>query len=389
MQTSTKPPFLFIAIFSLLSIFTAMMLLLWLNPTASVENVPPPPQLVIDPSSLDWSRVDFASSTHWSRRDSHAVYPFNGKLWVAGGVDADDTKVNGIPVYENSTYYNDIWSSPDGLVWTKEVERANFPKIRSQSVIAFKGTLYMYGGWSPEYGVDYKTGIWRSTDGLTWEQVVAKPDYPDREGQKVFEFKNKLWLVGGVNYFAKKTFNDVWSSDDGLHWSLVTKNAPWHSRWDHDVGVFKNKLWIAGGMNFAGVGYGDVWSSEDGATWTEVTPLAPWGKRQGQEIVTYRGYMWLVSGLDSATNEGEGDTWYTADGVSWEKVPQDDKWLGREDHAVTVFQDKIWVLGGMDSEWHWNDDIWYSNFSKVPKEVLDNRRSTTAATTTATTSVAQ
>lgn len=330
-----------------------------------------PPNTVLIPESLTWHEVPKSTTTpRWSRRDSHAVYTYDGKLWVSGGIDAQDTKVNGVPVYEQSTYFNDLWSSFDGKNWKLEREHAEFPTVRSHSVVSYKGALYQYGGWSPEYGNTYAMGIWKSEDGLTWKRVVEKPDYPDREGQKVFEFKGKLWLVGGVNYFARKTYNDVWSSEDGIHWTQVTVHAPWPSRWDHDVGLFKGKMWVAGGMAQGEIGYGDVWSSEDGITWNQVTPLAPWGKRQGQEIVTYRGYMWLVTGLDAKTNEGKGDVWYTKDGIEWIKVPKDDAWLGREDQGVIVFNGAIWMLGGMDSEWNWNDDVWYTTFEE---KVIDEK----------------
>ncbi len=323
-----------------------------------VKKIPPPQHII--PSSLSW--VAATTTVRFSKRDSHAVYVFDNKLWLSGGLNSDNSKVNGVPNYEKAIYYNDIWNSTDGLTWNLVKEHAEFPVVRSHSVIFYKDALYMFGGYSPSDGLAYKNGIWRSTDGITWKKVVAKPDYPEREGQKVIEFKDKLWLIGGVNYYGRKTFNDVWWSEDALHWHLATSSAAWHSRWDNDIGVLNGKLWLAGGMNFKGVGYSDEWSSEDGINWELVTPEAAWGERQGQEIVNYGGYMWLISGLHSASNEGKGDAWYTKDGYDWKKAPDDYQWLGREDHGVIVFNDKIWVIGGMDSNWHWNNDIWYSTF---------------------------
>ena len=37
-----------------------------------------------------------------------------------------------------------------------------------------------------------------------------------RGAAEVIEFKDKLWLIGGVNQGGVK--NDVWSSEDSLHW---------------------------------------------------------------------------------------------------------------------------------------------------------------------------
>ncbi|MDD5068454.1 MAG: hypothetical protein PHS53_03230 [Candidatus Pacebacteria bacterium] len=329
----------------------------------------PTPTPEIDPSSLTWIQTK-TSAQGWPKRDSHSVFVFDNKMWVLGGLDSDASKVDGIPDYESAIYYNDIWNTSDGVNWTRVVEHADFPYIRSASVVNFKGTLYMYGGWSPHDGLQYKNGIWSSTDGIHWKKVVEKPDYPEREGQIVLEWNGKLWLVGGVDYFGRKTFNDVWSSDDGIHWGAVTTNAPWHSRWDHALGVWNGKMYIAGGMNFGGVGYSDEWSSSDGEHWDLVNATAPWGERQGQEIVNYRGLMWLIGGLHSASNEGKGDAWYSTDGIEWTKAPDDYEWKGREDHGVIVFNDKIWVMGGMDSNWNWNGDVWSSSFQIQPEIVI-------------------
>ncbi|MEI6238039.1 MAG: hypothetical protein WCP15_00715 [bacterium] len=326
----------------------------------------PAPKIVekIIPESLKWIRsVPASTSTQgFEKRDSHAVFVFDNKLWVTGGLDSDNSKNGGVPDYEKAIYYNDIWNTSDGLNWTRVKEHASYPPVRSSSIIHFKDALYMIGGWSPNDGLEYKNGIWKSTDGVNWTKVVKTPEYKDREGQKVMEFNGKLWMMGGVDYFKRITYNDVWYSDDAMHWTLATSSAPWHSRWDHDVGIMNGKLWLCGGMNFNGVGYGDEWSSKDGINWELVSELAPWGKRQGQGVVTYGNYLWLISGLDSKTNEGKGDAWFSPDGVNWTKAADDSQWLGREDHGVIIFNNKIWVLGGMDSSWHWNNDIWYSDF---------------------------
>lgn len=346
-------------------------------PMVALKKKPP-----IDPRTLQWVQTK-TNTQGWAKRDSHSFFVFQNKMWVLGGLDSDTSKVDGVPDYEKAVYYNDIWNSDDGITWTRVREHADFPPIRSASVVLFNNTLYMIGGWSPHDGLEYENGIWQSTDAVNWKKVVQKPPYPGREGQIVREFKGKLWLIGGVNYFGRKTFNDVWSSDDGIHWTVATTSAPWHSRWDHDVGIINGKLWLCGGMNFGGVGYGDEWSSDDGVHWNLVTSAAPWGARQGQGIAEVQGYMWLISGLNSATNEGSGDAWYTADGIHWQQTAFTGPWLGREDHGVVAFKGKLWVTGGMDSNWHWNGDVWYSTFQNVGDPPLPvPTASSSAATTT-------
>ena len=324
------------------------------------ENLPPKSGAnLFDPASLTWTQ---ANPAPWPKRDSQAVFIFNDKLWLTGGLDADEAKVNGLPDYSRAKYYNDIWSSEDGLNWKREKEHANYPPIRSSSIFYFKDSLFMAGGWSARDA--YRNGIWQSQDGVNWKKVISRPQYEEREGQKVLEFDGKMWLIGGVNYDKQKTFNDVWFSEDGLNWKLATSSAPWRSRWDHDIAAHKDKLWLMGGMNFNGVSYADVWSSSDGRNWELVQDNALWGKRQGLGAATFKDLMWVVSGLNAATNQGAGDAWYSSDGSAWQKTNIDGSWLGREDHAVVVFKNKIWTLGGMDSDWHWNNDVWHSDFSQ-------------------------
>lgn len=317
------------------------------------------PAIVIDPVNLTWQRA--TTTIPWANRDSHEVYEFKGKLYITSGLDANATAntIEKTANYEMAKYYNDIWSTTDGLNWKLEKEHATFPPIRSLSIVNFKGALYMMGGWSPETGLN--NGIWRSTDGVNWEQIAKKPDWEEREGQQVIEWQGKLWLLGGVNYFAgKKTFNDVWSSDDGIKWTEVTTHAPWESRWDDDIAVFDGKLWLAGGMSSVTESYDDVWSTNDGLNWTVEATSTPWGKRQGHGLINYQGKLWLIGGLGDSKQNELGQTWFTSDGRNWQKTKIDGPWLDREDHGLILWHDKIWILGGMDNEWHWNNDVWFS-----------------------------
>jgi len=311
-----------------------------------------------NPTHLNWEIA--TSSAPWPARDSHALYIFDNKIWLLGGLDATKSTRGKITNYKKANYYNDIWFSTNGIEWVRAKEHADFPPLRSVSVISFKGDLYMLGGWSPVVG--YKNGIWKSVNGLDWVKIAESPPYGDREGQKLVIFKDKLWLIGGVKYgalFTRKTFNDIWSSDDGVHWTLEASSTPWHPRWDHDAIVFKSGLWVIGGMNFGGKGYSDVWCSEDGKQWQLVTNTAPFGKRQGHGAVVFKDLMWVVGGLNAATGEGVGDAWYTSNGYDWIKTERDGLWIGREDHGVIVFKDKIWIVGGMDTSFKWHNDVWY------------------------------
>lgn len=318
------------------------------------------------PETMTWS--GFSTSTPgWEKRDSHMMYLFNDKLWLTGGLNAEEFKgPDGDPLYDQATYFNDIWNTDGEQKWTLMKKNASFPPIRSASIVNYKDTLYMLGGWSPSKG--YNNGIWTSTNGVDWKQVSVSTPFPVREGQEIIEFNDQLWLFGGVNYENKKRFNDTWTSTDGLNWIKITDTNPWAPRWDGGFAVFNDQIWLISGMSDLNTGYADIWTSVDGKNWKLITDKAPWGTLQGHTLVNYKNYLWLISGLDTKTNTENKDIWYSANGKDWEKTKYQTAWAGREDHQAEVFKNKIWITGGMTGSLHWSNETWLSNLNTRAEE---------------------
>jgi len=305
-----------------------------------------------DVEDLVWNELP---TPPWHARDSHTFFEFNGRLWVLGGLFVE-VKDGGLPDYENATYFDDIWSSADGVEWKLEKEHAAFPLVRSASVIERDGKLIMLGGWIPKRG--YDMGIWTSEDAINWKQISTSTPFEAREGQKLMNFGDKLLLTMGVNYYKHKMFNDVWVSDDGIKWTELASSTPWAGRWDGDLAVYNGRLYVAGGMASGLIGFDDVWSSADGKTWIREVEHAPFGTRQGQMLVVFKNKLLLVGGLDAKTDKGVGDVWYTEDGRNWKKLPNDGAWAGKEDQGVLVWKDSVIMVGGMDSKRVWHNDVW-------------------------------
>ena len=130
------------------------------------------------------------------------------------------------------------------------------------SVVHFKGRLWMFGG------LDYQArtflnDIWSSSDGVAWSKV-ANAAWPVRGSHTVVVYRDRLWLFGGANHIADDRstdgfLNDVWVSDDGIAWTLVTRAAPWSLRDKAGVVVFNDELSLLGGQ-----GRADVWRSSNG-----------------------------------------------------------------------------------------------------------------------------
>ncbi|HQH20219.1 MAG TPA: hypothetical protein PL093_01415 [Candidatus Pacearchaeota archaeon] len=319
-----------------------------------------------------------AANPAFSPRDSQSVFVFQDKLWLIGGLNANNAiykkqpldkiadwcryvfqgkKISNIDFYVNynqADYFNDIWSSSDGINWTREGE-APWEPSRSVSIIKFNNKLLALNGFSPKEGA--KNSIWSSLDGIHWEKQKNGLWEP-REGQQVLVFNDKLWVFGGVNYKKNKTFNDIWSSSDGINWTREGE-ALWSPRWDHSMAVFNGKIFLTGGMDLKDNVFNDEWVSSDGLHWELITSNAVWLPRQGHSLLTASDKLWLIGRLpDPQNTNDQNDVWTSTDGKNWEKFNEAVPWEGREDFGSAVFQNKIWILAGMDSHYRWRNDIW-------------------------------
>jgi hypothetical protein len=105
------------------------------------------------PENLVWAKP--VTPVPWTVRDSQTEYVWNDRLFILGGLNANEAKTGpGRVVYEKALYFNDVWYTDDGENWVQAKEHAAFPPIRSASIISFKGKLWMLGGFSPDPQID-------------------------------------------------------------------------------------------------------------------------------------------------------------------------------------------------------------------------------------------
>lgn len=317
------------------------------------------PSSLNDLSSLKWEKV--TEKAEWSGRDAHSLIVLNDKMYLLGGIEGKKEPGESVQ-YETFQHKNDVWVSDNGIDWQLVIEHAPWSERRSLPIIVFKDKMCLFGGWEQlRYG-QYKNDVWCSQDGKDWQELASNTEWSPREGHSVVFFKDKLWLLAGVDFFKKELFNDVWYSEDGIKWEQVTESAPWPKRYDQALAVFQGKLWLIGGIDEEKQPLKDVWSSEDGTNWQLVTDSPPWPARNGHVLLEYKNALWIISGWGE---NGLSDVWYTKDGLNWEKPKKKVPWSGREDHAAVVFKDSIWMMGGMADEkgnWLWKNDIWKSSF---------------------------
>jgi hypothetical protein len=125
-----------------------------------------------DPNAASWT--DLGAIQGFAPRCGAAVFVALGKLWIEGGGACD---------YSHT--YNDIWSSADGVNWTRSGTFAQW-SARMWPCIATgdAGIIWLAAGYAPtdwrntdgtltpRYGANH-SDVWYSKDGATWKQYKA------------------------------------------------------------------------------------------------------------------------------------------------------------------------------------------------------------------------
>jgi hypothetical protein len=93
--------------------------------------------------------------------------------------------------------------------------------------------------------------VWSTADGVRWEQHVEAAPWEPRQYHEVAVFDGRMWVLEG---YYRGNRNDVWYSADGVNWYEVP-NTPWKPRHAASVFVHDGALWMVAGNNMES----DVW----------------------------------------------------------------------------------------------------------------------------------
>jgi hypothetical protein len=238
---------------------------------------------------LDW-RYDGLGP--WGGTHVCGCVVFNNRMWIIGGA--------GVP---------DVWSSADGVQWTLALAQGPWGRRYKPYVVVHAGKIWLMGGFDLGDG-SYRpfNDVWSSPDGITWTRVLEHAPWEARgaiHGEVVFD--GKIWVIGGGQYWQptdpyESYFNDVWSSTNGVDWTLVTKHAPWPARLHHNIAVYADRLWVFAGHHGIDRPGGvvrllnDVWVSTDGVNWMELRGT-PWSPRHAAATYSYRGDLHFMAGF--------------------------------------------------------------------------------------------
>ena len=209
------------------------------------------PDLWNSPDGVTWTNV--GDDLPWGVRALQLVYAFKGRLWAMGG-QTMPAFVPGSP----EVFYNDVWCSEDGTRWTRVLEHAPWaPRGMSSGQVVFKDRLWILGGGTYDTPAtptrQFYNDVWSTPDGIQWTCHTEHAAWHPRQYHEVAVWDDRMWVMEGYHKDGGNR-KDVWYSDDGVNWTELP-DTPWKPRHAASLFVHQDALWMVAGNNMEP----DVW----------------------------------------------------------------------------------------------------------------------------------
>ena len=229
---------------------------------------------------------------------SHYTVAFAGHIWVIGGQNmagmSSEYHSHSFTLPDGETIlHDDVWRTRDGRHWEQVAADCPWaPRSAIGGTAVMDGKMWLIGGGTyntpgrPERL--FYNDVWSSADGVSWTCVSAHAPWEARQYHEIAVWDDKLWVMEGytaktwaaptgagpfvsstaldargretpsVHYAttgeATGNRNDCWYSADGVTWHEL-KDVPWARRHAACVFVFNDSLWMVAGNNMKS----DVW----------------------------------------------------------------------------------------------------------------------------------
>lgn len=357
-------------------------------------------------NGVSWSQV--TSSAPWGKRSEGKAIVFNGILYIMGG-------------FNGTSALGDVWSTPDGMTWTR-LSAGAWPGRTRFGLTIYNNLMWVAGGAAgaalvpPAVDPDLKySDVYSSPDGITWTRTVAQAPWVARNDFAFYtdSTNNRLHVTGGALIDAyNNAVGDSWSTTDGINWTRDSSNP---------FGVAAAPLWPVGAGQSAGSeetipasvtatggggtgqalfgftdfddddglggdditlgGYVMVSASNPGSGFTSA-PTLTFGNNAGLTPIVYEFLSGAANNgqkstkaaqvgnttyiMEFSTNNGTFDAvlWSTVDGLTFTNVglPGSGIWVSRN---MTYFSTSgaLWVIAGTDAVPNLYNDVWEITFS--------------------------
>lgn len=202
-----------------------------------------------------WTLVNQDHPVPWGPRVLHYTLVFQDKIWVLGGQTTPQF------AKADEVFYRDLWNTSDGIHWNQIEPKEPFWPQRGMigGSVVFHDRMWILGGGAYDTPKQpqrrFYNDVWSSADGIHWQEHPKAPWHP-RQYHDVAVFDGRMWVLEGWNQANRR---DVWYSADGINWHEVS-NTPWAPRHAASVFVHQDALWMVVGNNMQS----DVWKLERG-----------------------------------------------------------------------------------------------------------------------------
>jgi hypothetical protein len=179
----------------------------------------------------------------WTPRIASGLVEFHGRMYLLGGLEnyyfGDDKSLK-----------NDVWSSADGKDWKLETADAGWSPRAYHQAVVLNDKIYVFGGGNYVPNYQAKNDVWSSSDGVKWTRETEAAAWSPRIWFSSAIYRNRMWVLGGWSKepgVGATNLGDVWHSADGKNWERLQTKTMWTKRHEHSVFVMNDKLWFAGG----------------------------------------------------------------------------------------------------------------------------------------------
>ncbi|RLV58141.1 hypothetical protein D5018_18880 [Parashewanella curva] len=210
----------------------------------------------------DWDNHANANNEAVVKRSVHRVIVYQNKIWVIGGIHS-----------RNRT--NDVYSSEDGINWTKH--SSNLPNISHHTITVLNNQMYIFGGIQ---GNVSSTNVWRkSATSDTWERVqveasgVSLPTFHT----STIAGDDAIYIIGGYSASTSNASDKIYklalNSDNTFTATTVATEVPFGPRYGVATIGYQGNIWVIGGRGQydpstnENIEYNDIWRSKDGDNW--------------------------------------------------------------------------------------------------------------------------
>jgi len=326
---------------------------------------------------LTWTKV--SSSNGWVARYKNASTVFNDSLWIIGGY--------GYQGRNKDSYLEDVWSSSDGVTWKMETMNAPWHGRTGHAVVVLNDKMVLIGGYAVDEEADsthetnhYMNDVWSSSDGVNWTKVCDAP-FGERAYHAAIVVNNTIYVIGGRKN-GTDYYDDIWKSTDIEHWTQVPltdeDKETLGKRAGMAVASVDSKIYIQGGYTsdyeIAQVNQTDwkkirVFDTDEGTIEKKNRPGSPYNNRALMQMSYYNDKFYLFSGVEvrreyNMDYDEAYSTWiYDNDNNTWVLDSAGSGFGPRYGYTSEIFDGKIWVLGG----WSYTgpkNDVWTAEVEK-------------------------